>query len=70
MQEGGGGGSGNLAEGAETSVLYVRFRAAAPELRPLMEEMESRANRREYHQVPPSQTNLPPRPPYVCGHTR
>jgi hypothetical protein len=32
-------------------VLYVRFRAAAPELRALMEEMEGRAVRREYGQL-------------------
>jgi hypothetical protein len=37
MAEGGGGGGGGVAEGAETSLLYVRFRAAAPELRTLME---------------------------------
>jgi hypothetical protein len=47
----GGEGGGGVAEGAETSLLYVRFRAAAPELRPLMEEMETRARGREYQQV-------------------
>ena len=52
MAEGGEGG-GSVAEGAETSLLYVRFRAAAPELRPLMEEMEARARGREYQQVRP-----------------
>ncbi|KAJ7558438.1 hypothetical protein O6H91_04G039200 [Diphasiastrum complanatum] len=40
-----------LAEGAETSVLYVRFKAAASELKALMEEIESRSSRKEYAQL-------------------
>ncbi len=43
------GGAG-LPEGAATGVLYVRFRAAAPELRPLLAHAEARAaaGAREY----------------------
>ncbi|GJP83624.1 hypothetical protein CLOP_g13752 [Closterium sp. NIES-67] len=48
---GGRGVGGNISEGAETSLLYVRFKAAAGELKPLMEEMEGRASRREYSQL-------------------
>lgn len=40
-----------ISEGAETSLLYVRFKAAAGELKALMEEMEARAGRREYAQL-------------------
>ncbi|CAI5498530.1 unnamed protein product, partial [Closterium sp. Naga37s-1] len=45
------GSGGSISEGAETSLLYVRFKAAAGELKPLMEEMEGRASRREYSQL-------------------
>ncbi|CAI6000927.1 unnamed protein product [Closterium sp. NIES-65] len=45
------GSGGGISEGAETSLLYVRFKAAAGELKPLMEEMEGRASRREYSQL-------------------
>lgn len=38
-------------EGGETLLLYVRFRTAAPDLKTLMEEMEARANRKEYAQL-------------------
>lgn len=44
-------GKSSIAEGSETSVLYVRFKAAAHDLKPLMEEIESRASRKEYSQV-------------------
>lgn len=40
-----------LSEAAETSVLYVRFKAGANEIKPLMEEIESRASRKEYAQI-------------------
>ena len=43
--------AGKLAQGAETSILNVRFRASAPELKSLMEEMERQANRKEYKQL-------------------
>ena len=46
---GSAGSGGSLAEGAEVSLLYVRFRAAAePGLKPLFREVESRAHRPEY----------------------
>eukprot|EP00898_Chlorokybus_atmophyticus_P000708 jgi/Chlat1/1638/Chrsp127S01891 len=44
-------GATGVMEGAETSLLYVRFRAAAPELKGLMEEMEARGSRKEYAQL-------------------
>ncbi|OAE26098.1 hypothetical protein AXG93_4022s1100 [Marchantia polymorpha subsp. ruderalis] len=47
----GGNGRTSLSEGAETSVLYVRFKAAASELKIIMEELESRGSRKEYAQV-------------------
>lgn len=54
------GGSGKLAitEGAETSVLYVRFKAAASDLKTLMQEIESRSSRKEYSQVLADLTSL------------
>ncbi|KAL2628805.1 hypothetical protein R1flu_013491 [Riccia fluitans] len=47
----GGNNRTYLSEGAETSVLYVRFKAAASELKVLMEELESRGSRKEYAQI-------------------
>ncbi|KAL3677978.1 hypothetical protein R1sor_020934 [Riccia sorocarpa] len=47
----GGNSRTSLSEGAETSVLYVRFKAAASELKVLMEELESRGSRKEYAQI-------------------
>ncbi|KAB1227077.1 Conserved oligomeric Golgi complex subunit 3 [Morella rubra] len=43
-------GSSNTAvsEGVEASVIYVRFKAAASELKPVLEEIESRSSRKEY----------------------
>ncbi|XP_042485003.1 conserved oligomeric Golgi complex subunit 3 [Macadamia integrifolia] len=40
-----------VSEGVEASVIYVRFKAAAGELKPLLEEIESRASRKEYAQL-------------------
>ncbi|XP_057864087.2 conserved oligomeric Golgi complex subunit 3 isoform X1 [Cryptomeria japonica] len=40
-----------ISEGAETSVLYVRFKAAANEMKPVMEEIETRSSRKEYAQI-------------------
>ncbi|XP_068659617.1 conserved oligomeric Golgi complex subunit 3 isoform X1 [Aristolochia californica] len=40
-----------VAEGMETSVVYIRFKAAAGELKPVLEEIESRSSRKEYAQV-------------------
>lgn len=57
MRESAGGvttpsGRVSISEGAETSLLYVRFKAAAGELKALMEEMEARAAaRQEYAQL-------------------
>ncbi|KAE8735272.1 Sec34-like family protein isoform 2 [Hibiscus syriacus] len=38
----------SLSEGVEASVIYIRFKAAASELKPVLEEIESRASRKEY----------------------
>ncbi|KAL8160894.1 hypothetical protein V2J09_012383 [Rumex salicifolius] len=40
-----------LSEGAEASIIYVRFKAAASELKPVLEEIESRSSRKEYSQL-------------------
>ncbi|KAJ4963906.1 hypothetical protein NE237_023845 [Protea cynaroides] len=39
-----------VSEGVEASI-YVRFKAAAGELKPLLEEIESRSSRKEYSQL-------------------
>ncbi|MCO5557959.1 hypothetical protein L7F22_011533 [Adiantum nelumboides] len=44
-------GKAALSEAAETSVLYVRFKAAANEIQPVMEEIESRKSKAEYSQI-------------------
>lgn len=44
-------GKVTMSEAAETSVLYVRFKAAANEIKPLMEEIESRKSKAEYAQI-------------------
>ncbi|EOY30133.1 Sec34-like family protein isoform 4 [Theobroma cacao] len=46
-----GGNKASLSEGVEASVIYVRFKAAASELKPVLEEIESRASRKEYIHV-------------------
>ncbi|CAN0920500.1 Conserved oligomeric Golgi complex subunit 3 [Linum grandiflorum] len=43
-----GGGKTSLSEGVEASVIYVRFKAAASELKPVLEEVEGRSARKEY----------------------
>ncbi|XVF48818.1 hypothetical protein PTKIN_Ptkin03bG0219000 [Pterospermum kingtungense] len=43
-----GGNKASLSEGVEASVIYVRFKAAASELKPVLEEIESRSSRKEY----------------------
>ncbi|CAJ1940598.1 unnamed protein product [Sphenostylis stenocarpa] len=48
---GSGGGNASISEGVEASVIYVRFKAAASELKPLLEEIESRSSRKEYDQI-------------------
>ncbi|XP_009359679.1 conserved oligomeric Golgi complex subunit 3 [Pyrus x bretschneideri] len=48
---GSGGNNASVSEGVEASVIYVRFKAAASELKPVLEEIESRASRKEYTQI-------------------
>ncbi|CAN1761347.1 Conserved oligomeric Golgi complex subunit 3 [Linum perenne] len=43
-----GGSNTSLSEGVEASVIYVRFRAAASELEPVLKEIEGRSARKEY----------------------
>ncbi|KAJ8774581.1 hypothetical protein K2173_017027 [Erythroxylum novogranatense] len=45
------GNKASLSEGVEASVIYVRFKAAASELKQVLEEIESRASRKEYVQI-------------------
>lgn len=40
-----------VSEGVEASVIYVRFKAAASELKLVLEEIESRSSRKEYSQL-------------------
>ncbi|KAG5552459.1 hypothetical protein RHGRI_010514 [Rhododendron griersonianum] len=40
-----------VSEGVEASVIYVRFKAAASELKPVLEEIERRSPRKEYVQI-------------------
>ncbi|OWM74342.1 hypothetical protein CDL15_Pgr013246 [Punica granatum] len=44
-------GKATVTEGVEASVIYVRFKAAATELKPVLEEIESRSSRKEYAQI-------------------
>ncbi|KAK9288072.1 hypothetical protein L1049_016518 [Liquidambar formosana] len=46
-----GGSKAAVSEGVEASVIYVRFKAAASELKPVLEEIESRSSRKEYVQI-------------------
>ncbi|PWA83224.1 sec34-like family protein [Artemisia annua] len=48
---GSGGNKAAVSEGVETSILYVRFEAAASELKPVLEEIERRSSRKEYVQI-------------------
>ncbi|CAA6658710.1 unnamed protein product [Spirodela intermedia] len=41
----------NISEGVEASVIYVRFKAASGELKPVLEEIEGRSSRKEYEEV-------------------
>ncbi|KAJ1295307.1 hypothetical protein BS78_01G214000 [Paspalum vaginatum] len=40
-----------VTEGVEASLIYVRFKAAASELKPILSEVESRSSRKEYAQI-------------------
>ncbi|KAG6596156.1 Conserved oligomeric Golgi complex subunit 3, partial [Cucurbita argyrosperma subsp. sororia] len=45
-------GSNNaVSEGVEASFIYVRFEAAAAELKPVLEEIESRSTRKDYIEI-------------------
>ncbi|KAF5456269.1 hypothetical protein F2P56_025769 [Juglans regia] len=46
-----GSGKTAVSEGVEASVIYVRFKAAASELKPVLEGIESRSSRKEYVQL-------------------
>ncbi|KAG8373876.1 hypothetical protein BUALT_Bualt11G0070900 [Buddleja alternifolia] len=46
-----GGNKASVSEGVEASIIYVRFKAAANELKPVLEEIESRKPRKEYLQI-------------------
>ncbi|KAJ1700483.1 hypothetical protein LUZ63_000262 [Rhynchospora breviuscula] len=39
------------SEGVEESIIYVRFKAAASELKPILGEIEGRASRKEFAQI-------------------
>lgn len=49
--KGSGSGKTAVSEGVEASVIYVRFKAAANELKPVLMEIESRSSRKEYAHV-------------------
>jgi len=44
-------GKAVASEGVEESIIYVRFKAAASELKPILGEIEGRAARKEYVQI-------------------
>ncbi|KAG7966220.1 hypothetical protein I3843_08G039400 [Carya illinoinensis] len=46
-----GSGKTAVSEGVEASVIYIRFKAAASELKPVLEGIESRSSRKEYVQL-------------------
>ncbi|KDO73747.1 hypothetical protein CISIN_1g0039592mg, partial [Citrus sinensis] len=46
-----GGSKTSVSEGVEASLIYVRFKAAASELKPVLEEIESRSSKKEYVQI-------------------
>ncbi|KAL8253321.1 hypothetical protein R6Q59_037014 [Mikania micrantha] len=48
---GSGGSKSAVSEGVEASIIYVRFKAAASELKPILEEIERRSSRKEYVQL-------------------
>ncbi|GAB2219227.1 hypothetical protein Droror1_Dr00006859 [Drosera rotundifolia] len=47
----GNGNSASVSEGVEASVIYVRFKAAASELKIVLVEVEARSSRKEYSQL-------------------
>ncbi|KAK1668330.1 hypothetical protein QYE76_056489 [Lolium multiflorum] len=48
---GSGSGKNAVTEGVEASLIYVRFKAAAGELKPIFDEIESRSAKKEYAQI-------------------
>ncbi|VAI87875.1 unnamed protein product [Triticum turgidum subsp. durum] len=48
---GSGSGKNAVTEGVEASLIYVRFKAAAGELKPVFNEIESRSSKKEYAQI-------------------
>ncbi|KAJ1268687.1 hypothetical protein BS78_07G153900 [Paspalum vaginatum] len=44
-------GKNIVTEGVEASLIYVRFKAAASQLKPILSEIESRSSRKEYAQI-------------------
>ncbi|URE08180.1 Sec34-like family [Musa troglodytarum] len=48
---GSGSSKATVSEGVEASIIYVRFKAAASELKPVLAEIESRTSRKEYAQI-------------------
>ncbi|KAJ1691410.1 hypothetical protein LUZ63_015565 [Rhynchospora breviuscula] len=49
--KGSAAGKAVASEGVEESIIYVRFKAAASELKPILKEIEDRASRKEYAQI-------------------
>ncbi|XP_078429535.1 sec34-like family protein [Wolffia australiana] len=49
--QGGNSSAATVSEGVETSAIYVRFKAASGELKPVLEEIEGRSVRKEYLEV-------------------
>ncbi|KAL4564817.1 hypothetical protein LXL04_028889 [Taraxacum kok-saghyz] len=49
--KGSGGSKTGASECIEASIIYVRFKAAASELKPVLEEIERRSSRKEYVQI-------------------
>ncbi|KAL4572030.1 hypothetical protein LXL04_018798 [Taraxacum kok-saghyz] len=49
--KGSGGSKTGVSEGVEASIIYVRFKAAASELKLVLEEIERRSSRKEYVQI-------------------
>ncbi|KAL6509576.1 Golgi transport complex subunit 3 [Orobanche gracilis] len=45
------GNNASVSEGVEASIIYVRFKAVANELKPVLEKIESRKPRKEYVQI-------------------
>ncbi|KAJ4789385.1 Conserved oligomeric Golgi complex subunit 3 [Rhynchospora pubera] len=51
--KGSAAGKAVASEGVEESIIYVRFKAATSELKPILKEIEDGASRKEYAQILP-----------------